>query len=52
MFLLTANSEGKFKEDDEWAGFVTSVRSFVSLENSNLLSTVLELLKVKETTLT
>jgi len=48
MFLLTANSEENLNHDDEWAGFINSIKKFVNVENSALIQTISQLLKMKE----
>jgi len=49
MFLLTANSETD--ENSEWKGYIKSVKNFVAIESSTLLTNICELLKLKETPL-
>jgi hypothetical protein len=49
MFLLTANSESSENGDDEWQGYIKSVKNFVFAENAILLANICELLKFKET---
>jgi hypothetical protein len=36
MFMLTANSEAKLRDDNEWQGFVQSIKTFIKSENFNL----------------
>ena len=43
--MLTANSEAKVRDDNEWQGFIQTIKTFIQAENMNLNQKISKLIK-------